>query len=80
MLAFTVVLLELGMWSRTLHAEQSSVKLFFLAHTVASIVTSGLQGVIDYILAYMEHFRQWRFCVDSRLHIMTLVLFVCHTT
>jgi len=63
-----------------IHAEQSSVKLFFLADTVASIVTSGLQGVIDYILAYMEHFRQWRFCVDSRLHIMTLVLFVCHTT
>jgi NhaP-type Na+/H+ and K+/H+ antiporter len=46
MLAFTVVLLELGMWSRTLQAEQSSVKLFFLAHTVGSIVTSGLQGVI----------------------------------
>jgi hypothetical protein len=43
MLAFTVVLLELGMWSRTVQAEQSSVKLFFLAHTVASIVTSGLQ-------------------------------------
>jgi hypothetical protein len=72
MLAFTVVLLELGMWSRTLHTEQRNVKLFFLAHTVASIVTSGLQGVIDYILAYMEHFRQPRFCVNSRLHIMTL--------
>jgi hypothetical protein len=77
MLAFTVVLLELGMWSRTLDAEQSSVSL---AHTVASIGTPGLQGVIGYILAYMEHFRQGRFCVDSRLHIMTLVLFVCHTT
>jgi hypothetical protein len=80
MLAFTVVLLELGLWSRTLHAEKSSVKLFFLANTVASIVSSGIQGVIDYILAYMEHFWQSRFCVDSRLHIMILVLFVCHTT
>jgi hypothetical protein len=69
MLAFTVVLLELWIWSRTVHSEQSSVKLFFLAHNVASIVTSGLQGVIDYILAYMEHFRQSRFCADSRLHI-----------
>jgi hypothetical protein len=46
MLAVTVVLLELWTWSRTVQAEQSSVKLFFLAHTVGSIVTSGLQGVI----------------------------------
>jgi hypothetical protein len=77
MLAFTVVLLEDRLWSRTVHAEQSSEKLFFLAHTVTSLVTSGLQGVMDYILAYMEHIRQERFCVDSRLHMMTLV---CHTT
>jgi hypothetical protein len=54
MLAFTLVLLELGMWSRRVQAEQSSVKLFFLAHIVASIVTSGLQGVIDYILATLK--------------------------
>jgi hypothetical protein len=80
MLAFTVVLLELGMWARTVQAEQSNVKLFILPHTIASIVTYGLQGVMDYILAYMEHYRQWRFSVDSRLHIMTLVLFVSHTT
>jgi hypothetical protein len=45
MLAVTVVLLELWPWSRTVQAEQSSVKLFFLAHTVGFIVTSGLQGV-----------------------------------
>jgi hypothetical protein len=50
MLAFTLVLLELGMWSRRVQAEQSSVK----AHIVASIVTSGLQGVIDYILATLK--------------------------
>jgi len=46
MLAFTVVLSELGMWARTVQAEQRNVKQFFLAHTVGSIVTFGLQGVI----------------------------------
>ncbi len=80
MLTFTVVLLELGMWARTVQAEQSNVKLFFRADTVGSIVTSGLQGVKDYVVVYMEQFKQGRSCVDNRLLIVPLLLLVCHTT